>query len=130
MLFTYYENVYCHFFFVDFILNYLIIHDVNTWHTCNIGAPVPHCGVNKGYIYLLVAEEFQDLITCCDLAQYKLKFLCLQGTEFMDNLAHCLRYYVADRLSNDPGWRNLTVRLMFLRSQQCYKQLLIVSDIL
>uniref|UniRef100_UPI003AADAF10 5'-3' exoribonuclease 2 n=1 Tax=Centroberyx gerrardi TaxID=166262 RepID=UPI003AADAF10 len=33
------------------------------------------------------------------------------GTEFMDNLAHCLRYYVADRLSNDPGWRNVTVLL-------------------
>uniref|UniRef100_A0A3B4UHB3 5'-3' exoribonuclease n=1 Tax=Seriola dumerili TaxID=41447 RepID=A0A3B4UHB3_SERDU len=33
------------------------------------------------------------------------------GTEFMDNLAHCLRYYVADRLSNDPGWRNVTVFL-------------------
>ncbi|XP_023697528.2 5'-3' exoribonuclease 2 isoform X2 [Paramormyrops kingsleyae] len=33
------------------------------------------------------------------------------GTEFMDNLAKCLRYYVADRLSNDPGWRNLTVIL-------------------
>lgn len=33
----------------------------------------------------------------------------LQGTEFMDNLARCLRYYVADRLSNDPGWRNVTV---------------------
>lgn len=27
----------------------------------------------------------------------------------MDNLAKCLRYYIADRLSNDPGWRNLTV---------------------
>ncbi|XP_019727107.1 5'-3' exoribonuclease 2 isoform X1 [Hippocampus comes] len=33
------------------------------------------------------------------------------GTEFMDNLARCLRYYVADRLSNDPGWRNITVFL-------------------
>ncbi|KAG7215837.1 hypothetical protein INR49_021872 [Caranx melampygus] len=33
------------------------------------------------------------------------------GTEFMDNLAQCLRYYVADRLSNDPGWRNVTVFL-------------------
>ncbi|XP_067098096.1 5'-3' exoribonuclease 2 isoform X1 [Osmerus mordax] len=33
------------------------------------------------------------------------------GTEFMDNLAKCLRYYVADRLSNDPGWRNITVVL-------------------
>ncbi|KAI4890028.1 hypothetical protein NFI96_015514 [Prochilodus magdalenae] len=33
------------------------------------------------------------------------------GTEFMDNLAKCLRYYVADRLTNDPGWRTLTVFL-------------------
>lgn len=34
----------------------------------------------------------------------------MQGTEFMDNLAKCLRYYIADRLNNDPGWRNVTVR--------------------
>ncbi|XP_077593167.1 5'-3' exoribonuclease 2 isoform X2 [Stigmatopora nigra] len=33
------------------------------------------------------------------------------GTEFMDNLANCLRYYVADRLSKDPGWHNITVFL-------------------
>ncbi|XP_056620228.1 5'-3' exoribonuclease 2 isoform X2 [Triplophysa dalaica] len=33
------------------------------------------------------------------------------GTEFMDNLAKCLRYYVADRLTNDPGWNNITVFL-------------------
>ncbi|XP_068199051.1 5'-3' exoribonuclease 2 isoform X2 [Antennarius striatus] len=33
------------------------------------------------------------------------------GTEFMDNLAQCLRFYVADRLSNNPGWSNLTVFL-------------------
>lgn len=33
------------------------------------------------------------------------------GTEFMDNLAKCLRYYVADRLNTDPGWKNLTVIL-------------------
>ncbi|XP_075781909.1 5'-3' exoribonuclease 2 [Pelodiscus sinensis] len=33
------------------------------------------------------------------------------GTEFMDNLAKCLRYYIADRLNNDPGWKNLTVIL-------------------
>uniref|UniRef100_A0A8C7Z5E7 5'-3' exoribonuclease n=1 Tax=Oryzias sinensis TaxID=183150 RepID=A0A8C7Z5E7_9TELE len=33
------------------------------------------------------------------------------GTEFMDNLAHCLRYYVAERLSNDPGWKNVVVFL-------------------
>uniref|UniRef100_A0A8C5BFG8 5'-3' exoribonuclease n=1 Tax=Gadus morhua TaxID=8049 RepID=A0A8C5BFG8_GADMO len=33
------------------------------------------------------------------------------GTEFMDNLAQCLRYYVSERLSNDPGWTNITVIL-------------------
>uniref|UniRef100_A0AAY4CDY1 5'-3' exoribonuclease n=1 Tax=Denticeps clupeoides TaxID=299321 RepID=A0AAY4CDY1_9TELE len=33
------------------------------------------------------------------------------GTEFMNNLAKCLRYYIADRLSNNPGWRNITVFL-------------------
>ncbi|XP_076874177.1 5'-3' exoribonuclease 2 [Brachyhypopomus gauderio] len=33
------------------------------------------------------------------------------GTEFMDNLAKCLRYYVAERLTSDPGWRTLTVFL-------------------
>uniref|UniRef100_A0A8B9KH53 5'-3' exoribonuclease n=1 Tax=Astyanax mexicanus TaxID=7994 RepID=A0A8B9KH53_ASTMX len=33
------------------------------------------------------------------------------GTEFMDNLAKCLRYYIADRLTNDPGWRTITVFL-------------------
>ncbi|XP_013873415.1 5'-3' exoribonuclease 2 [Austrofundulus limnaeus] len=33
------------------------------------------------------------------------------GTEFMDNLAQCLRYYVTDRLSNDPGWKNVVVFL-------------------
>ncbi|XP_069810964.1 5'-3' exoribonuclease 2 [Dendropsophus ebraccatus] len=33
------------------------------------------------------------------------------GTEFMDNLAKCLRYYIADRLNNDPGWKNITVIL-------------------
>ncbi|XP_016519821.1 5'-3' exoribonuclease 2 isoform X2 [Poecilia formosa] len=33
------------------------------------------------------------------------------GTEFMDNLAQCLRYYVAERLSNDPGWKNVAVFL-------------------
>uniref|UniRef100_A0AAX7V7S3 5'-3' exoribonuclease n=1 Tax=Astatotilapia calliptera TaxID=8154 RepID=A0AAX7V7S3_ASTCA len=33
------------------------------------------------------------------------------GTEFMDNLAHCLRYYVAERLTNDPGWKNIVVFL-------------------
>lgn len=29
----------------------------------------------------------------------------------MDNLAKCLRYYIADRLNSDPGWKNLTVSL-------------------
>ncbi|XP_041105401.1 5'-3' exoribonuclease 2-like isoform X1 [Polyodon spathula] len=33
------------------------------------------------------------------------------GTEFMENLARCLRYYVAERQNNDPGWKNITVIL-------------------
>lgn len=33
------------------------------------------------------------------------------GTEFMDRLAQCLRYYVHERLTNDPGWANLVVIL-------------------
>lgn len=37
-------------------------------------------------------------------------FFSFQGTEFMDNLAKCLRYYIADRLNNDPGWKSVTVR--------------------
>ncbi|XP_047138375.1 5'-3' exoribonuclease 2 isoform X1 [Hydra vulgaris] len=33
------------------------------------------------------------------------------GTEFMDRLAVCLRYYIAHRLTNDPGWKNIKVIL-------------------
>jgi 5'-3' exoribonuclease 2 len=32
------------------------------------------------------------------------------GTPFMARLADCLRYYIADRLSNDPGWKNVFKR--------------------
>ncbi|CAJ0944232.1 unnamed protein product [Ranitomeya imitator] len=38
------------------------------------------------------------------------------GTEFMDNLAKCLRYYIADRLNNDPGWKNLTLSPIMTRT--------------
>jgi 5'-3' exoribonuclease 2 len=31
------------------------------------------------------------------------------GTPFMAHLAECLRYYVADRLNKDAGWKNLKV---------------------
>nr|XP_002129696.2 5'-3' exoribonuclease 2 isoform X1 [Ciona intestinalis] len=33
------------------------------------------------------------------------------GTEFMFRLAACLRFYIIDRLNNDPGWRNIEVIL-------------------
>ncbi|XP_065833405.1 5'-3' exoribonuclease 2-like [Oscarella lobularis] len=33
------------------------------------------------------------------------------GTKFMSRLARCLEYYVADRLNNDSGWRNIQVIL-------------------
>lgn len=31
------------------------------------------------------------------------------GTKFMDRVAKALRHYNADRITNDPAWRNLAV---------------------
>ncbi|XP_039259920.2 5'-3' exoribonuclease 2-like [Styela clava] len=33
------------------------------------------------------------------------------GTEFMFRLAACLRFYIQDRINNDPGWKNIEVIL-------------------
>lgn len=33
------------------------------------------------------------------------------GTDFMDRLAVCLRFYIAERLATDPGWKNIKVIL-------------------
>lgn len=58
-------------------------------------------------VLFLLSEVWSRLWCTCRVHDWLV--LCVQGTEFMDNLAQCLRYYVADRLSNDPGWRNVTV---------------------
>lgn len=32
-----------------------------------------------------------------------------QGTEFMHRLANCLRFYIQEKLNNDPGWEKIEV---------------------
>ena len=36
------------------------------------------------------------------------------GTEFMARLAKCLRYYVHDRMNNNPAWQGVMVGVAFL----------------
>ncbi len=100
-VFTYYNNVYCH--FCLFIYFFSVSFYDGTLVKGGLFLKGLFLKAKRGYIYLLVSEELQVF-----------NLLCLQGTEFMDNLAQCLRYYVADRLSNDPGWANITVRVTFL----------------
>jgi len=42
---------------------------------------------------------------------FKLNIYMFQGTPFMFRLADCLRFYVHDRLNNDPGWQGIKVIL-------------------
>ncbi|XP_077989276.1 5'-3' exoribonuclease 2-like [Glandiceps talaboti] len=45
-------------------------------------------------------------------AQEKFDSNCITpGTEFMFRLAECLRFYITDRLTNNPGWKNIKVLL-------------------
>lgn len=48
----------------------------------------------------------------------------------MDNLAKCLRYYIADRLNNDPGWRNITVRVFGCIDTLLFVQMRILENAL
>ena len=41
----------------------------------------------------------------------RILFLLFKGTPFMFRLADCLRYYIHDRLNNDPGWQNIKIIL-------------------
>lgn len=47
------------------------------------------------------------------LPWFKLKYVkfCFKGTPFMFRLADCLRFYIHERLNNDPGWANIKVIL-------------------
>ncbi|KAJ3315681.1 5'-3' exoribonuclease 2 [Boothiomyces sp. JEL0838] len=57
--------------------------------------------INHGQNYPMEKDEKKHFDSNC----------ITPGTPFMDKLAICLRYYVTDRLNNDPGWANVKVIL-------------------
>ena len=40
----------------------------------------------------------------------------------MDRLAVCLRYYIADRLATDPGWKNIKVMFILRNGKEAFNE--------